>query len=53
MDGLRPHEEIGFVLTTNAIERLEAAVKDRPGRISQCIYFGPPNEELRGRYLER
>jgi SpoVK/Ycf46/Vps4 family AAA+-type ATPase len=51
MDGLRPYEDIGFVLTTNAIDRMEAAVKDRPGRISQCVYFGPPGEELRGRYL--
>lgn len=53
MDGLRPYEDVGFVLTTNAIERMEAAIKDRPGRISQCIYFGPPRAELRKRYLIR
>lgn len=53
MDGLRPFEDVGVILTTNAIDRLEAAIKDRPGRISQCIYFGPPNAELRRRYLER
>jgi len=53
MDGLRPYEDVGFVLTTNAIERMEAAIKDRPGRISQCIHFGPPKEELRKRYLLR
>lgn len=52
MDGLRPHEDIGFVLTTNAIDRMESAIKDRPGRISQCIYFGPPSPSLRHRYLE-
>lgn len=51
MDGLRPYEDIGFILTTNAIERMESAIKDRPGRISQCVYFGPPSAELRGRYL--
>ena len=51
MDGLRPFEDVGFVLTTNAIDRMEAAVKDRPGRISQCIHFGPPAPELRERYL--
>jgi SpoVK/Ycf46/Vps4 family AAA+-type ATPase len=51
MDGLRPYEDITFILTTNAIERMEAAIKDRPGRISQCIFFGPPNPELRRRYL--
>lgn len=51
MDGLRPHEEIGFVLTTNNIDRIEAALKDRLGRISQCIHLGAPGTELRGRYL--
>jgi len=51
MDGLRPHEDIGFVLTTNTIERIEAAIKDRPGRISQCIHMGPPEKDLRERYL--
>jgi SpoVK/Ycf46/Vps4 family AAA+-type ATPase len=51
MDGLRPHEDISFVLTTNAIDRMESAIKDRPGRISQCIFFGPPQPELRKRYL--
>lgn len=53
MDGLRPYEDVGFVLTTNAIERMEAAIKDRPGRISQCVYFEPPRAELRMRYLKR
>jgi ATP-dependent 26S proteasome regulatory subunit len=53
MDGLRPYEEVGVVPTTNAIDRLEAAIKDRPGRISQCVYLGAPGDQLRGRYLER
>lgn len=53
MDGLRPYEDIGFLLTTNSIERMEAAIKDRPGRIGQCIYFGAPKTELRHRYLTR
>jgi ATPase family associated with various cellular activities (AAA) len=51
MDGLRPHEDVGFVLTTNAIDRIEAAIKDRPGRISQCINLGAPGPDLRRRYL--
>ena len=53
MDGLRPYEDIAFLLTTNSIERMEAAIKDRPGRVGQCIYFGPPKTELRRRYLTR
>ena len=51
MDGLRPSDEVGVILTTNSIERLEAAIKDRPGRISQCVYFGPPGRTLRRRYI--
>jgi len=51
MDGLRPFEEVSCILTTNAIDRLEAAIRDRPGRISQCIYFGAPLPALRQRYL--
>ncbi|MFH5805864.1 AAA family ATPase [Alienimonas sp. DA493] len=53
MDGFRPDEAVSFILTTNAIERVERAIKDRPGRIGQCMYFGPPNKELRGRYLHQ
>ena len=52
MDGLRPHEDVGFVLTTNALDRIETAIKDRPGRISQTIHLGPPGPELRRRYLQ-
>jgi ATPase family associated with various cellular activities (AAA) len=51
MDGLRAHENISVVFTTNAIDRLEAAIKDRPGRISQCIYMGAPAAEQRRRFL--
>ena len=51
MDGFRPHEAVSFILTTNALDRVERAIKDRPGRIGQCVYFGPPDAELRRRYL--
>ena len=53
LDGLRAQEDISVILTTNALDRLEEAIKDRPGRISQSIYFAPPNEQLRRLYLER
>ncbi len=43
--------KIIFILTTNSIERVETAIRERPGRISQCIYFGPPTAELRQKYL--
>jgi len=52
MDGLRSHENISVVFTTNAIDRLEAAIKDRPGRISQCVYMGAPAPEQRQLFLK-
>jgi cell division protease FtsH len=52
IDLVGDEEHISVILTTNAIERLEAALKDRPGRVSQCVYFGPPSDELRRQFLE-
>lgn len=52
MDGLRVQENISVVMTTNDIDRLEVALKDRPGRISQCIYMGAPKSDLRRRYID-
>ena len=52
LDGFNPEDHIIFILTTNAIDRVEAAIKERPGRISQCVYFGAPNAELRELYLK-
>jgi hypothetical protein len=51
LDGFKPDDEIIFILTTNSIDRVEGAIKERPGRISQCIFFGAPVPELRKRYL--
>lgn len=52
LDGFNPEDHIIFILTTNAIDRVEAAIKERPGRISQCVFFGAPNAELRLLYLK-
>ena len=53
LDGFGRDDRIIFILTTNAIDRVERAVSDRPGRISQCIFLGPPSDPLRRRYLRR
>lgn len=52
LDGFSETDHVLFILTTNALERVESAIKDRPGRISQCVYFGPPTPELRRRYIQ-
>ena len=53
LDAFKSDDNVLFILTTNAIERLEEAIKDRPGRVAQCVYLGPPGLELRVRYLNR
>ncbi|KMW56352.1 Proteasome-activating AAA-ATPase (PAN) [Candidatus Rhodobacter oscarellae] len=53
MDGLRPDEEVSIVMTTNALDRMEAALKDRPGRISQCIFMGAPGADIREVFLRK
>ena len=45
-------KNISVVLTTNAIDRVEAAIKDRPGRISQCVFMGAPAAKQRKLFLE-
>ena len=52
LDGFGRDDRIIFVLTTNAIDRVERAISDRPGRISQCVFLGPPSDPLRHRYLQ-
>jgi hypothetical protein len=52
MDGLTDDAEILFVLTTNRPETLEAAVRDRPGRIDQAIEIPKPDAECRARLLD-
>ena len=51
MDGFASLDEMTFILTTNELDRVESAIKDRPGRISQCIEFDCPDAELRASYL--
>ncbi len=52
LDGFKPDDNIVFILTTNSLDRMEKAIKDRPGRINQIVHFDVPNRELRLRYLK-
>jgi len=53
LDGFTEDEEVLFILTTNAIERVEQAIRERPGRVNQCLYFGLPAADLRRLFLDR
>lgn len=52
MDGLGPHAEVIFLLTTNRPEMLETALSARPGRIDQAIAFPLPDDKCRRRLFE-
>lgn len=51
LDGFHSDDAVTFLMTTNALDRVEQALKDRPGRVNQCLYFGPPTAALRAEYL--
>ncbi len=53
LDGVRPEDDICVVMTTNSLDRMESAIKDRPGRVSQCIFMDAPAYDLRKQYLQR
>jgi hypothetical protein len=52
MDGLRENTQVLFVLTTNRVEALEAALAGRPGRIDQAIEFPLPDAACRRRLFD-
>jgi AAA+ superfamily predicted ATPase len=51
IDGCEPTDQVLFVMTTNSLDRLEHAVKNRPGRIDQIIEVPLPDAEDRRRLL--
>jgi ATP-dependent 26S proteasome regulatory subunit len=53
MDGLQDFSEIVTLATTNAEDKIEDAVKNRPGRFDRIIQVPKPNAALRRRMLER
>jgi hypothetical protein len=51
IDGCEPTDQVLFVMNTNSLERLEHAVKNRPGRVDQIIAIPLPDRENRQRLL--
>ena len=51
IDGCEPTDQVLFVMNTNSLERLEHAVKNRPGRVDQIIDIPLPGREERRRLL--
>ncbi|HJT75878.1 MAG TPA: AAA family ATPase [Gemmataceae bacterium] len=51
IDGCEPTDQVLFVMNTNSLERLEHAVKDRPGRVDQIIAIPLPGRAERRQLL--
>jgi hypothetical protein len=51
IDGCEPTDQVLFIMTTNSIDRLESAVKDRPGRVDQIVQIPLPDPAARGQLL--
>jgi ATP-dependent 26S proteasome regulatory subunit len=47
IDGCEPDEQVLFIMNTNSLERLESAVRNRPGRVDQIIAIPLPDAEAR------
>jgi ATP-dependent 26S proteasome regulatory subunit len=51
IDGCDPTEQVLFVMNTNSLDRLESAVRNRPGRVDQIIEVPLPDREARRQLL--
>ena len=51
IDGCDPDDQLLFVMNTNSMERIEQAVRNRPGRVDQIINIGLPDDAARRELL--
>jgi hypothetical protein len=51
IDGCDPTDQVLFVMNTNSLDRLESAVRNRPGRVDQLIEVPLPDRPARRRLL--
>ncbi len=51
IDGCEPTDQVLFVMNTNSLDRLESAVRNRPGRVDQIVEVPLPDRDGRRRLL--
>lgn len=51
LDGFRKVNGVLTIATTNHLEKLDVAIRDRPSRFDEKIFFDNPNLEIRTKYL--
>jgi ATP-dependent 26S proteasome regulatory subunit len=52
IDGLTSEADVAFVLTTNRVDLLEAALVQRPGRVDLAVEIPRPDADARTRLVE-
>jgi len=53
MDGVQEFADIITFATTNEIEKIEKAIKNRPGRFDRVVTINKPDQECKVRMLEK
>lgn len=41
IDGIERHDGVLLIITTNHVDKVDSAIKDRKGRIDKVVHFGP------------
>jgi hypothetical protein len=52
IDGCEPTDQVLFVMNTNSLDRLEGAVRNRPGRVDQIVEIPLPDRDARRQLLD-
>ncbi len=52
IDGLTSEADVAFVLTTNRVDLIEAALAQRPGRVDLAVEISRPDVEARRRLID-
>ena len=52
IDECEPNEQVLFIMNTNSLDRLERAVRNRPGRVDQIVQVPLPDAPTRARLLK-
>jgi len=47
IDGCEPNDQVLFIMNTNSMDRIETAVRNRPGRVDQIIHLALPDQHAR------
>ncbi len=53
IDGIERHDGVLLIVTTNHVDKIDPAIRDRKGRIDKVVHFGPLDHAGRARLARR